>query len=55
MKKPEYELEPLKKAVAQCDTNIEALRKGIIEEEVRKQEMMRYIEQWEIYNKLQEE
>lgn len=51
MQKPQYELVPLKAAVMQCQTNIDAFRKGIAAEENRIVELRGYIQQWEEYNK----
>lgn len=51
MNKPQYELGPLKAAVIQCDINIAAFRRGILQEEEKKDELGEYIRQWEEYNK----
>jgi len=51
MKKPQYELVPLRAAVLQCQTNIVAFQKGIADEETKITELQGYIRQWEEYNK----
>ena len=51
MKKPQYELAPLRKAVTQCQTNIQAFREGITKEETRMDELQVYIKEWEDYNR----
>lgn len=51
MKKPQYELGPLRTAVMQCQTNILAFRQGITKEETRMDELQSYIREWEEYNR----
>ena len=50
MKKPQYELVPLRAAVLQCRTNIIAFQDGITKEENKIDELQGYIRQWEDYN-----
>ena len=50
MKKPQYELAPLRAAVLQCRTNIVAFQQGITKEENRIDELQGFIRQWEEYN-----
>jgi len=51
--KPTYELSALYKAVSQCEKNIEAFRKAIVQEEERKKLMEGYILQHEKYEEEQ--
>jgi len=51
MKKPEYELGPLKAAVIQAKMNIIAFEQGILKEEDRIKEYQILISKWEEYNK----
>ena len=51
MRKPPYELVPLRAAVNQCRINITAFQKGISDEENRIDELQGYIHQWEEYNR----
>ena len=55
MKRPLYELDALRESVEQCNTNIEAFREAIKKEQIRKEEMLEYIQQHEIYNSIQKE
>lgn len=51
MKKPLYELGPLKAAVLQCDVNIAAFQRAIDKESEKKVELLEYIRQHEEYLK----
>ncbi len=51
MQKPQYELIPLRAAMAQCRTNIVAFQKIISDEENKIDELQGYIQQWEAYNR----
>jgi hypothetical protein len=54
MKKPEYELIPLRAAIGQCQINIGAFQQAIINEQNKIAELQGYIKQWEDYNKEQD-
>lgn len=51
MEKPKYELGPLRAAVIQARTNIDAFQRGIAREEEHIKELESYIEAWVEYNK----
>jgi len=53
MKKPLYELGPLRAAVMQCHLNIDAFRKAIDKEKEKIMELDVHIKAWEAYNKEQ--
>ena len=51
MKKPQYELIPLRLAISQCQTNITAFQQAMINEQNKISELEIYIREWENYNK----
>lgn len=51
LKKPEYELGPLRAAVTQGRVNIASFQRAIAKEEEKIKEYQGYIKQWEAYNK----
>lgn len=53
MKKPLYEIAPLRAALIQCDMNIAAFQRGISKEKEKKVELAEYIKQHEEYLKWQ--
>ena len=53
MKKPQYELVPLRAAVTQCRINIGAFDQAIVKERDKIKELLGYIKQWEDYNREQ--
>lgn len=54
MRKPAYELIPLRSAIGQCHTNISAFQQAIINEQNKISELQGYIKEWEDYNKEQD-
>jgi hypothetical protein len=54
MKRPQYELTPLRLAITQCQTNITAFQQAIINEQNKISELGAYIKEWEDYNKAQD-
>uniref|UniRef100_A0A6M3J972 Uncharacterized protein n=1 Tax=viral metagenome TaxID=1070528 RepID=A0A6M3J972_9ZZZZ len=51
MIKPEYELVPLRDAIAQCRANILAFQNAVDKEEGKIDELLGYINKWNEYNK----
>ena len=54
MKRPPYELIPLRSAIGQCQINIGNFQHAIINEQNKISELQGYIKQWEDYNKEQD-
>jgi cell division protein FtsL len=54
MKRPQYELIPLRLAITQCQTNINAFQQAVINEQTKISELEGYIKEWEDYNKTQD-
>lgn len=55
MRKPAYELIPLRAAIGQCQVNIVAFQQAMINEQNKISELQGYIKDWEVYNIAQDE